>query len=288
MEWLFLALTAAFSLATADALTKKYFSSLSAYEMGLTRLAYTVPWLILALFFIPWPRLDRTFFLSFAVAIPLEALAFMSYMKAIRTSPLSLTLPFLAFTPAFIILTGWIILGETVTLPGVLGIMCIVTGAYFLNLSQMKTGLFEPLKAIFREPGSRLMLLVSFIYSITSALGKLAVLHSSPWFFGISYYIVFTLFMFSFLPAVRGARAGRLLKNPLAGLIVGAVMAVMVLSHMLSISMVQAVYMVSVKRTSIIFGVLYGAWLFKETGITERLSGAVIMLIGVFLIGCCG
>jgi drug/metabolite transporter (DMT)-like permease len=288
MEWLFLALLAAFSLATADALTKKYFSRLSAYEMGLTRLAYTVPWLILALLFIPWPRLDRTFFLSFAAAIPLEALAFISYMRAIKISPLSLTLPFLAFTPVFIILTGWIILGETVNLPGVLGILCIVIGAYFLNLSQMKTGLSAPLKAIFREPGSRLMLLVSFIYSITSPLGKLAVLHSNPYFFGISYYIVFTLFMFSFLPAVREARAGRLLKNPLAGLMVGAVIAVMVFSHMLSISMVEAVYMVSVKRTSIIFGVLYGAWLFRETRITERLAGAVIMIIGVFLIGWCG
>lgn len=288
MEWLFLALTAAFSLATADALTKKYFSKLSFYEMGLTRLAYTLPWLILALPFIPWPRLDRTFYMSFAAAIPFEALAFMSYIKAIRTSPLSLTLPFLAFTPAFIILTGWIVLGETVTLPGVLGILCIVIGAYFLNLSQVRTGLFEPFRAIFREPGSRLMLLVSFIYSITSTLGKLAILHSNPYFFGISYYIVFTLFLFSFMPIVPGAKAGRLLANPFAGLIVGAVMAVMVFSHMLSISMVQAVYMVSVKRTSIIFGVLYGAWLFKETRITERLTGAVIMIIGVFLIGCYG
>lgn len=288
MEWLFLALTAAFSLATADALTKKYFSRLSTYEMGLTRLVYTIPWLVLALLFVPWPDLDRTFFLSFAAAIPLEAVAFMSYMKAIKSSPLSLTLPFLAFTPVFIILTGWLILGETVTLVGVLGILCIVIGAYFLYLSHMKTGLWEPFKAIFREPGSRLMLLVSFIYSITSTLGKLAILHSSPYFFGISYYIVFTLFMLSFLPAVRGARAVTLLKNPVRGLIVGAVMSIMVFSHMLSISMVQAVYMVSVKRMSIIFGVLYGAWLFKETRITERLAGAVIMIIGIFLIGCYG
>lgn len=99
MEWFFLALPAAFSLATADALTKKFFSKLSAYEMGITRLSYTIPWLVLALFFIPMPYLDRTFFLSFAAALPLEALAFISYMRAIKVSPLSLTLPFLSFTP---------------------------------------------------------------------------------------------------------------------------------------------------------------------------------------------
>jgi drug/metabolite transporter (DMT)-like permease len=180
MDWFFLALLAAFSLASADALTKKNFSCLSAYEMGITRLVYTLPWLVLVLFFIPWPVLDRTFFLAFAATLPLEILAFLCYMRAIKVSPLSLTLPFLAFTPIFIVLTGRLILGETVTPLGIAGILCIVTGAYFLNLSQARTGPQEPFRAIFREPGSALMLLVSFIYSITSTLGKLAVLHSNP------------------------------------------------------------------------------------------------------------
>jgi len=30
---------------------------------------------------------------------------------------------------------------------------------------------------------------------------------------------------------------------------------------------------------------LYGAWLFREERIMERLTGAVLMLIGAFLIG---
>ncbi|HNR51487.1 MAG TPA: DMT family transporter [Deltaproteobacteria bacterium] len=288
MDWFFLALTAAFSLATADALTKKHFSRLSAYEMGITRLTYTLPWLALALFFIPWPRLDRTFFLAFGAALPLEVLAFLCYMRAIKVSPLSLTLPFLAFTPIFIILTGRLILGETVTPLGLAGILCIVIGAYFLNLSQARAGLLQPFKAIFREPGSALMLLVSFIYSLTSTLGKLAVLHSNPYFFGVSYYIVFALLMLSFLPLMKGARAENLLKNPKAGLMVGVFMALMVISHMLAISLVEAAYMIAIKRTSLLFGVLYGAWLFRETKITERLTGAAVMTAGVLLIGFYG
>ena len=288
MDWLFLAILAAFSLATADALTKKHFSRLSAYEMGITRLTYTLPWLVIALFFIPWPRLDSTFFLAFGAALPLEVLAFLCYMRAIKISPLSLTLPFLAFTPVFIILTGRLILGETVTLPGVAGILCIVAGAYSLNLSQASIGVLEPFRAIFREPGSVLMLLVSFIYSITSTLGKLAVLHSNPYFFGVSYYVVLALLMLSLLPLVKNARAETLLKNPRAGLMVGAFMAMMVISHMLAISLVEAAYMIAVKRTSLLFGVLYGAWLFREKKITERLAGALIMVTGVLVIGWFG
>ncbi|MFY9397634.1 MAG: DMT family transporter [Desulfomonilia bacterium] len=288
MGWLFLALLAAFSLASADALTKKHLGGLSAYEMGVTRLAYTLPWLALMLPFIPVPSLDRTFFLAFAAALPLEVLAFLCYMRAIKVSPLSLTLPFLAFTPAFIIITGRLVLGEAVSPAGAAGIMLIVSGAYFLNLSRAKAGPLEPFRAVFREPGSALMLLVSFLYSLTSTLGKLAVLHSSPWFFGVSYYLVLGLLLISFLPLVRGARAGALLEKPGAGLAVGACMAVMVLSHMLAISLTEAAYMIAVKRTSLLFGVLYGAWLFREEKITERLAGAMIMVIGVLLISWYG
>lgn len=288
MLWLPLSLIAAFSLATADALTKRYFGKQTPYEMGLIRLTYTLPWLIIALFFIRWPILDKTFFLCLACGLPLEALAFYCYMSAIKRSPLSLTLPFLAFTPVFIILTGWLILGETMTNIGISGIILIVIGSYFLNISHIKKGLLAPFKAIIREPGSWLMLLVSFIYSLTSTIGKKAILHSNPYFFGVIYFMIFTFLMLSFLPAIPHARKKNLIKKPLPGLILGATMALMIFSHMQAISMVQAAYMISIKRTSLIFGVLYGAWLFKEEKITERLLGSAIMIIGVFLIGWFG
>lgn len=288
MLWFPLSLVAAFSLATTDALTKKYFGRQSPYEMGLIRLMYTLPWLVVAIFFIPWPQLDRVFFICLAFGLPLEALAFYCYMSAIKRSPLSLTLPFLAFTPVFIILTGWLILGETITNPGIAGIILIVIGSYFLNISHIRTGLLAPFKAIIREPGSWLMLLVSFIYSLTSTIGKKAILHSNPYFFGVTYFIIFTLLMLSFLPLIPNTRKETLIRKPLPGLIIGAAMAIMIFSHMLAISMVQAAYMISIKRTSLIFGVLYGAWIFKEEKITERLTGAIIMIMGVFLIGWFG
>ncbi len=288
MLWFFLSILAAFSLATSDALTKRFFSHLSAYEMGLLRLTYTIPWLLGALFFIPWPRLDRIFFICLCIGLPLEGLAFYCYMKAIKVSPLSLCLPFLAFTPTFIILTGWLLLGETMSCAGILGIVLIVMGSYFLNLSHITKGYLEPFKAIFKERGSRLMLLMSFIYSMTSTIGKLGILHSNPYFFGVIYFITFTIFMVSFLPVVPGVKPGNLIRMPLQGLILGACVSVMILSHMVAISMVQAAYMISLKRTSVIFGVLYGAWWFKEEKIKERLTGAFIMIIGVFLIGWFG
>jgi drug/metabolite transporter (DMT)-like permease len=42
--------------------------------------------------------------------------------------------------------------------------------------------------------------------------------------------------------------------------------------------------MISLKRTSIIIGVIYGYVLFKEKNIRERLAGAIIMFIGFVMI----
>jgi uncharacterized membrane protein len=64
--------------------------------------------------------------------------------------------------------------------------------------------------------------------------------------------------------------------------------AVSIFSHWVAISQVQAAYMIALKRTSLLFGVLYGAFWFKEEKIRERLIGAGLMLIGVFCIGWLG
>ena len=257
--------------------------------MGLIRLGYTLPWMLTSLLFIPLVIPDSTFWLCMLAGLPLEALAFYCYMKALKVSPLSLTVPFLAFTPGFIILTGWIMLGEKISIGGLCGIILIMAGAYSLNLSHTRYGLLGPLMAIFKEPGSRLMLLVSFIYAFTSTIGKLAIIHSNPYFFGVIYNVALAVVMFLFLPATfnPGPRKN-LLKKPVVGLILGAIVAIEVFSHVLAVSLTNVAYMISLKRMSLLFGVIYGAVLFKEEKIIERLAGAIIMITGVFLIGWLG
>ncbi len=236
-------------------------------------------------FFIPLVRPDKIYFLSMAAALPLELLALYLYMKAIKVSPLSLTLPFLAFTPVFMILTGRLLLGERLSPWGVLGIFLIVIGAYCINLSHIRSGFFAPLKAIMKEPGSWMMLIASFIYSITSVIGKLGILHSNPYFFATTYFTALMILIVLLAPFVHDFHARSLIRSPLKGMIVGLITGVEIFSHVLAISQIQAAYMIAIKRTSIIYGVLYGAWLFKEEKIGERLFGAVIMIGGVCIIG---
>ena len=186
-------------------------------------------------------------------------------MRALKLSPLSLSLPFLAFTPVFMILTGRLILGETIGLSGVLGILLIVLGAYVLNLSKMKSGLLGPIRAVLREPGSWIMLLVSFIYSITAPIGKVAILHSNPWFFAAVYNLVLSVVIVSLWPVAAGGAGVRgTFSKPGPMLLIGLMAAMENFAHMMAIAQVEAAYMIAVKRLSLLFGVLYGAWWFGE------------------------
>jgi drug/metabolite transporter (DMT)-like permease len=284
--WVSLSLISAFTLSTSDALTKKALAYSNEYLVAWFRLLFSIPLLILIWFFIPMPKLDIEFYKAFAFALPLEIIAIIFYIKALRISPLSLTLPFLALTPVFLIFISYLILGEDVSLQGGIGIIFIATGSYTLNLHEMRRGIFEPFRAITRERGSVLMICVATIYSITSSLGKMAIVHSSPLFFGVTYFTAVTII---FAPIALWMGRSEL-KRFISGkqfkrlLLPGIFYSVMIAFHMIAISLTKVAYMISVKRTSLLIGVVYGYFLFREKNLRERLLGAILMFIGFVMI----
>jgi drug/metabolite transporter (DMT)-like permease len=284
--WVLLALISAFTLATSDALTKKALTRSNEYLVAWFRILFSIPLLLFIWFFIPMPKLDIEFYKAFAFALPLEIIAIIFYIKALRISPLSLTLPFLSLTPVFLIVVSYFILGEKVSFRGSIGIIFITVGSYTLNLHEMRKGIFEPFGTITKEKGSVLMITVALIYSVTSSLGKIAIEHSSPLFFGITYFIAVTIV---FAPIALWLGKGEL-KSFISGkqfkclLLPGLFYSVMIASHMIAMSLAKVAYMISVKRTSLIMGVIYGYFLFREKNIRERLIGAVLMFIGFVMI----
>jgi len=288
MHWISLTLLSAFFLATADTLSKRYLSHYRPGELVLVRFGVSGALLLPLLLWQPWPQLSPAFWGWIAVSLPLELLAMWLYMQAIRESPLSLTLPYLAFTPAFNTLTGYLLLGEAVSWTGFSGILLVVLGAWLLNVETTQNGgapnLLAPFRAITRERGSRLMLIVAAIYSLTSVTSKGALLHVNPGFFGPFYFVVLgSASVLAF--ASRDVSSWRAMgRHPWVHLGVGAFMAGMVITHFYAIAHIEVAYMVAVKRTSLLFGILYGAWLFGESGLKKNLAAGILMVLGVYLI----
>jgi drug/metabolite transporter (DMT)-like permease len=222
------------------------------------------------------------------LALPLEVLAMALYMLAIRDSPLALTLPYLAFTPVFAVLTGLLVLGEQVSLQGLAGILLVVAGAYLLNLERAQLAVprswLAPLAAMAREQGARLMLGVALIYSLTSVLGKGAMNYMPAASFGPFYFVLlglFTVVLFGW----RDPAAVRVLWRPSwRHAVIAGFMALMVVTHFLALERVQVAYMISVKRTSILFGIVLGALMFAETRLLQHVAAAGVMVAGVALI----
>jgi drug/metabolite transporter (DMT)-like permease len=292
MNWLGLTLLSAFFLASADALSKRFLAHYRPGELVMVRFGVSGGMLLPLLLLQPWPAPPAAFWGWVAILMPLEILAMWLYMQAIRESPLSLTLPYLAFTPVFNVLTGYLLIGEQVSPTGFAGILLVVCGAWLLNLKAARNGtgwsILAPFRAIARERGSRLMLITAALYSLTSVLGKAALLYVTPGFFGSFYFVALggvTVLLFGSRNIGNWRALGR---HPRAHLAIGACMAIMVVTHFYAIEHIEVAYMIAVKRTSLLFGMLYGAWLFHEQGLSRNLAAGALMIFGVFLIAGSG
>jgi drug/metabolite transporter (DMT)-like permease len=288
MLWLILSLLTALAVASQDAWVKKHFSHLTAYDMLAFPFMFSLPLFVIAVPFIPVPPLDATFYWSFLISLPLNFIPFFIYMKAIRTSPLSLTLPYLAFTPVFMIFTGYVFLDEMPNLWGLAGIVVTCIGGYVLNLKSGLPSVFEPFKAVFKETGSWLMLIVALIFSFSAVIGKKAILHSSPLYFTMTFFAVLSLLTLLVLLALGKIRLQTFRDDWAKGMVAGALFFIHALSHGLAISMVKAGYMISVKRLSVLIGIIYGGLFFKEKYIAVRFMGAFLMVAGAVLISIWG
>jgi len=284
MLWVLYALLSAFSFATADAFTKKASDDLDNYVLILSRFFYGAPFILLLLLFIPTPKIEAGFWLALIALLPFEILAWVLYIKALKSNQISLVLPFLSFTPAFLVVISFLMLGEIPSLMGLFGIALVVAGAYILNLKNLNGNLFEPFRTILREKGSLYMLIVAFLFSITSSLSKILVQKSSPLFSSAAYLATMALSFLAISFFASKKNIGQL-KTGFKGLLpVGIFYALMVIFHNLAITLTIVPYMMSIKRTSSIFSVLYGHFWFKDENIKMRGFGALIMLLGAVLI----
>lgn len=288
VDWLPLTLLCALSLALADALTKKLLPGYRTAELVVVRFGVTAVLLLPLLVLNPPSSLPAPFWGWVGLALPLEVVAMALYVLAIRDSPLSLTLPYLAFTPVFVVLTGLVVLGEQVSAQGLAGILLVVIGAYGLNLQHARFAAprswLAPVLAIGRERGSRLMLGAALIYSMTSVLGKGALQYVPAASFGPLYFVLLGLFTVAVF-GWRDPAAVRVLWRPSwRHVAIAAFMAVMVVTHFLAVERVEVAYMISVKRMSILFGIVLGALMFAETRLVQHLLAAGVMVAGVALI----
>ncbi|MDI6644318.1 MAG: EamA family transporter [Methanobacteriaceae archaeon] len=284
MVWfIFAGFTALFESLT-DVVSKKNLKWGDEYIISFLIRFITFLFLLPLIIFIGIPKIGPNFCMALIIGGSLNIITTLLYMKALKYSELSISVPMLAFTPLFLLITSPIILGEFPSFIGLIGIFLIITGSYVLNIQQWKEGYLEPFKCLLREKGPKLMLLVAFIWSITANFDKVGLINSSP----IFWVVVMNFFIAVFtLPLMIGSyqknpRSTNLKKRNM--ILMGFFSALTSIFQIYAISLTLVPYVIAVKRTSSVLGVLWGKLIFKEKRIKEKLVGATIMVIGVFII----
>ena len=79
------------------------------------------------------------------------------------------------------------------------GIIIVVLGAYLLNVSELKNGIFLPFKKLFTNKGVLFFLLANLIWAITPIFQKQAISQTNPLFTSLIENIIIVIF---FIPIV--------------------------------------------------------------------------------------
>lgn len=289
MLWFVLALGTAFFSALEATVVKKWLGHLSRYEMLACFLGWSWPMFTLYILIQGWQPLAPMYWNALLFMLPLNILGTFIQYEAIRSAPLSLTMPLLAFTPAFMIVTGFVFLGEMPSPAGLAGIACIVAGSWMLNVdSASPTAVLEPFRAIFRVKGSRYALYASMIWAVGAVLSKRMAVSGDPVYAGAMFFAIHNAVLVGGIFLTGRASPRVLLRHPVAGAISGLVLVAHIACHYISITMVAAAYMISIKRLNGLFSVLMGRIFFNDENIYGRLAGATMMALGAGVIAFLG
>ena len=287
--WVLLALSAAICQASGDMLNKSVLKRIGDYELCLGLYALSAAILIpLTLGYHGSIVVQDHFWLPYVSVIILDSLGMICYLKALRSSDLSLTLPFQMFTPLFLLLTSPIMLGEYPSRMGLVGVVLIVIGSYFVNNKSFEQDFWAPFKALIREPGPRYMCIGAFIWSLTCNLHKSCSLASDPLTYATLHRVgllIVVLLIGRHLysdSAEPTERSSLNLKDVIACWPAALFCTATIVLHNSALSMGLVVYATAIKRTSVLFGICLAAVFLKELGIRQRFAGASIMTAGVF------
>lgn len=281
MPWTILALLTAGFESAKDAAGKLALRGADPAQTAFAWRLLALPVLLPLLAVDGWPILGPGFWPALALGGGLNLVSSLLYMRALAAGELALTVPLVNLSPALLLVTSPLLVGEYPTPAGMAGVILVVGGTLALHRGKNWQGTGAALRNLFSRPGSRSMLLVALIWSVTANIDKLGVRSSSPLAWAVAVDLVITLGLLPFLRG--GGREGiplprsALLATGLAG---GLTLA----CQMAAINLAQVPYVIAIKRSSTLLSVLWGRWLFAEPKLGPRLLAVLVMLAGVWLI----
>jgi drug/metabolite transporter (DMT)-like permease len=233
---------------------------------------------------VPWQALPRQFWTYSVLAGIAGTLGNAFLVKALQKGDLSILGPVNSYKSVVGILVGILILGEIPSATGLLGVVIIIFGSYFV-LGTTKEGFRW---ALLKRPDIRFRIWAMILTAIEAVFIKKIILASSTgtaflswcWFGCVFSLILVTVYKLDLRNEIRKLEFPDLLRYGLLILCVGTMQysTNYVFDHM------DVGYALSLFQLSSIVSVLLGYRLFSEKEISKKLLGSAIMIAGSVII----
>jgi drug/metabolite transporter (DMT)-like permease len=241
-----------------------------------------------ALFFLPVLRLSIPFWENIVLCALLAVGGNMLIVAALQSADLSVLGPLNAYKSVGGVLLGALILGEYPNAIGILGILMILGGSFFI-LDRGGSGARENVFTGFlKSRGVRLRLAALVLSASEAVFLKEALLVSSPAITFVFWCILgvpFAAILAAYVPR-HGAAGGPALmhREPASWGLLAFTTGLMQFSTLYTLGVLQVGYSLALFQTSTLLSVLFGYHFFQEGHLVRRLLGALVMIGGALLI----
>jgi len=226
------------------------------------------------------------FLMATSISFLINIVAFSLLVYVLRTAPISRVAPFFNLTPLFITISGWLVLGETLSEKEMLGIFVIVVGCLFLQGRNLFSKKPQGSGAAAERKGVLLALFVAAIWSISATYEKVAIRASSPLTYAV--WIHFLLGVAFTLISVFKSKAkipGRLSWAQILLLsLLGIFTALMAYSQFNAIMLTTVAPVIALKRAGVVISALAGFIWFKEGSILLTSAGVLLIIYGAWIL----
>lgn len=223
---------------------------------------------------------DASLFIRPLAAIGIYAVAFALYVAALKAGDATIVAPLYHGNGFFILLLAVLFLGETLTVPKILGLLLIVGGA---GLLEAEKGIPSPRRLLARTD-ARLMIASAALLAIGRVIDKGALTHFDPYTYALitNFGIAATLIVYL---AVRGRLRGLgvAFERPTLTLATGAVNGVSYLMLLLALTQLDVSVAEPASGLSLLVTAALARIFFGEK-LGWRLAGGIILLGGVWLL----
>ena len=277
MNWFFYAAMCAFFYGV-EGVYLKYLNRKGIDEGTLTfaMFFYALPFLFIPACLSNQRTFTGNFILYFSLVTVIDGFGYLFYSTSIKNGEVSLVVPVLSLSPVVVMPFSWLLLREMPPAKGVIGMLIIGLGLALLSAGN---GAASP-KIFFKNRGVRYALLTVLVWGVSANLDKMALKCSGPLVY--PFVICAGLAAFCYLFTTRERAFDK--KNVPLFFVLGAVNAMLFLTHMLALNTGYVSYLIAVKRSGMLIAVLLGWLFFKEKSPGLKFLASIFIIAGIYML----